>query len=117
MRPKGVHVSKDKTNRKDKKSSRMKKYHVYIIQCSDGSYYTGISNDIERRLREHNEGKDSKSFTFNRRPVRLKFSTSFTNSIDAIRFEKQVKGWSRAKKEALINGEFKELIALAKKKW
>ena len=94
----------------------MKKYYVYIVECSDGRYYTGVSNNVERRLKEHNEGIDSKAYTFNRRPIRLKYTVSFTNIINAIQFEKQVKGWSRSKKEALINGAYEELIELAKKK-
>ena len=94
----------------------MKKYTVYIVECSDNSYYTGVTNNLKRRINEHNEGKDVKAYTYNRRPVILKYFTDFTNSIDAIRFEKQVKGWRRAKKEALINGEFEKLVKLARKK-
>lgn len=88
-------------------------YIVYIIKCTDNSYYTGITNNIERRVEEHNNGSDTKSYTFKRRPVVLLFTAEFTVATLAIAFEKQVKGWSRKKKEALINGDFDSLKELA----
>jgi putative endonuclease len=92
----------------------MKQYFVYILLCSDNSYYTGITNNLERRLYEHENGIDPKSYTFKRRPVKLVFQEMFTEVIQAIAFEKQVKGWSRAKKEALINGNWDLLPELSK---
>jgi len=77
--------------------------YVYIIQCSDNSYYTGVTNDLDWRLQQHNEGTDTNAYTYKRRPVKLVFYEMFQNPTDAIAFEKQVKGWRRAKKEALIN--------------
>ncbi len=92
---------------------QVKLYIVYIVKCSDGSYYTGITNDINRRLEEHNTSADNKAYTFERRPVNLLFTTEFTIATLAIAFEKQLKGWSRKKKEALINGDFELLKELA----
>ncbi len=91
----------------------MKDYFVYIVQCSDGSYYTGITNDIARRISEHNTGADRTCYTFKRRPVKLLLSAMFHDVNQAIRFEKQVKGWSRKKKEALIEGRWDDLKILA----
>jgi putative endonuclease len=87
----------------------MKRYYVYILKCSDNSYYTGVTNDIERRLNEHNLGLNKESYTYNKRPLNLVFYTEFK----AISFEKQVKGWSRKKKEAIINDRWEDLKKLS----
>jgi len=89
-------------------------YYVYILLCSDGSYYTGVSNDVERRLVEHQIGEDKKSYTWSRRPVKLVYSESYPEAIYAITREKQIKGWSRKKKQALIDSRFDDLPGLAK---
>ncbi len=81
----------------------MKQYYVYILKCSDESYYTGMTNDINRRLNEHNYGLNKESYTHDRRPLNMVFCTEFNDVNQAISFEKQVKGWSRKKKEAIIN--------------
>ena len=81
----------------------MKFYYVYILECSDGSFYAGISSNIEKRLFEHQEGLKITSYTYRRRPVVLKWIQEFTNPEQAIAFEKQLKGWSRRQKLALIN--------------
>jgi len=91
-------------------------YYVYIVECRDGLYYTGITNDLERRITEHNEGKNIGCFTFNRRPVRLKYHEHFYDVVDAIAWEKQLKGWSRKKKEALFANDFETIKTLAKSK-
>jgi putative endonuclease len=93
----------------------MKTYYVYILKCSDKSYYTGITNDIDRRLAEHNNDVDRKSYTFSRRPVELASSEIFQNPEEAILWEKKIKGWSRKKKEALTKGDFNELKRLHQK--
>ena len=93
----------------------MKTYSVYILKCSDGSYYTGISSNLEKRLLDHNRGKHQNSFTYARRPITLVFHAEFTDPNKAIRVEKQIKKWSRAKKEALIAENYTALIELAKK--
>jgi len=89
-------------------------YFVYIVECADGLYYTGITNNLDRRIAEHNEGLDSKSFTHKRRPVVLKYAQHFTDVNQAIGWEKQLKGWSRRKKEALFNEDWEEVKRLAK---
>src|SRR5258708_30665293 len=94
----------------------MNQYFVYILLCGDNSYYTGITNDLERRLYEHENGVDPKSFTFKRRPVKLVFQEMFTEVTQAIAFEKQVKGWNRVKKEALIKGQWDLLPELSKRR-
>lgn len=94
----------------------MKTYYVYILLCSDNSYYTGITNNIDKRLVEHNNNLDKKSYTFSRRPVKVVYQETFQNPNDAIMWEKRIKGWSRKKKEALIKGDFEELKRLSNKK-
>lgn len=92
----------------------VKTYYVYILLCSDKSYYTGITNNVLRRFNEHRSGLHQKSYTFSRRPLELLFTREYPRPMMAIRFEKQVKRWSRAKKEALIKGDFDELKRLAR---
>ncbi len=72
---------------------------------------------MEKRIVDHNRGMDPNSYTYKRRPVTLVFQAVFTNPELAIGFEKQIKKWSRAKKEALMAGEYDALIELAKKKF
>ena len=89
---------------------------LYILQCRDGSYYTGTTRhaEPEARLAEHQAGSDPKAYTFFRRPVRLVFTEHFPSITDAIAAERQVKGWSRAKKQALIGRRFELLPELAR---
>lgn len=94
--------------------SEMQEYYVYIVRCSDGSYYTGVTNDPEQRIAEHNAGLSSKAYTFKRRPVELVYLTMFTEVDQAITWEKIVKRWRRAKKEALIRREFERLVDLSR---
>ena len=89
---------------------------VYILRCSDGSYYTGIAQtDLERRIAEHNAGT-YEGYTSSRRPVDLVFAQEFPLAIQAIEMERRVKKWSRAKKEALIAGDWDRLRALSRNK-
>lgn len=82
-------------------------YIVYILECSDGSYYTGSTDDINRRLWQHEQGVESSSYTSSRRPVKLVWTSEETQHYyDALRWERQIKGWSRVKKQALIRKEF-----------
>jgi putative endonuclease len=90
----------------------LKDYFVYIVSCSDDSYNTGVTNNLERRIAEHNSGL-IKGFTSKRLPVKLVFSERFLDENDAIRLEKQIKGWSRIKKEALIEGNIELLVQLS----
>jgi putative endonuclease len=91
----------------------MNQYFVYILQCSDNSYYTGITNDIERRLWEHETCFYPNAYTSKRLPVKLVFWEKFHDPDHAIEFEKQVKGWSRKKKEAIIAGNWEKLRDLS----
>ena len=91
-------------------------YIVYIVACKDWSYYIGITNDLEKRLWEHNTGQDENSYTYSRRPVELKYFETFADVNQAIAREKQLKGWSRKKKQALIAENFNRLKELAKSK-
>ena len=92
---------------------RIFNYFVYIVKCSDSSYYTGITNNIERRVYEHNNSLDDSAYTFDKRPVELVFYQSFQDVKQAIIFEKQVKGWTRKKKEALIDNNWDKIKELA----
>src|SRR5438552_600399 len=86
---------------------------LYILLCSDGSYYVGCtSGSLENRLAEHAAGTFD-GYTAHRRPVRLVFHQYFQRIEGAIAAERQVKGWRREKKEALIRGEFASLPSLA----
>ncbi|WP_281541737.1 GIY-YIG nuclease family protein [Maribacter aestuarii] len=95
----------------------MKLFYVYILECSDGTYYTGITSDMEKRLASHNIGAYPNSYTASRGPLKLVFYCEFTEAAVAIATEKQIKKWSRAKKQALISGQFDKLPNLAKKKF
>src|SRR5690242_467835 len=89
---------------------------VYILRCADGSYYTGTTRaDLEQRVAEHQSGHFA-GFTSTRRLVTLVFSEYFDAITDAIAAERQIKGWSRAKKEALICGDLQRLVELAKRR-
>ena len=91
----------------------MKHYYVYILKCSDGFYYTGVTSDLETRLYQHETKFYPKCYTATRLPVNLVFWERFYKPMHAIGFEKQIKGWSRAKKEALIDGNWDSLKKLA----
>ncbi|QRR03081.1 GIY-YIG nuclease family protein [Dyadobacter sandarakinus] len=90
-----------------------KTYHVYILKCADDSYYTGVTNNLNFRFVQHNSGINPECYTYTRRPVELVFSYEFKYVNNAIAFEKQVKGWSRKKKEAIIKGNWEVLRELA----
>lgn len=93
----------------------MKCYFVYILKCSDKTYYTGVTSNLQQRIIEHQTGKHKESYTYKRRPLELVYYAEFSDVGIAIDKEKQIKKWSRKKKEALINGEFENLPNLAKK--
>ena len=90
-------------------------YLVYILKGVDGSYYTGSTADLGQRLSEHEQGVTSTSFTFSRRPVKLvSVSEEAEDYSYALRWEKQIKSWGRAKKEALIRGDFDAIHEIVK---
>lgn len=90
-------------------------YYVYILECSDGSYYVGSTTNLERRLAEHQTGLPEKSYTSSRLPVKLVWSAEFPSDNDAFLRERQIKGWSRAKKEALIRGDWDGIHEIVKR--
>lgn len=85
---------------------------LYILRCSDESYYTGHTDDLERRLEQHEVGVGD--YTARRRPVQLVYTCEFETREEALARERQIKRWSRAKKEALIAGDWRRLQALAR---
>jgi len=87
---------------------------MYILECCDGSYYVGSTKDLERRLFEHQKGLGAR-YTARRLPVKLVYGEEYERVDDAYFREKQVQGWRRAKREALINGNPELLPTLAKK--
>ena len=89
---------------------------IYILRCADGSYYTGITRrSVEERLSEHMQGLIPGCYTDARRPVKLMFSEHYERIDEAIATERRIKGWSRAKKEAYMRGDFPALVELAKR--
>ncbi|RAN72678.1 hypothetical protein B5P43_32415 [Bacillus sp. SRB_336] len=86
--------------------------HVYILKCNDGSYYVGSTWDLERRLLQHNAGEGA-TYTRRRRPVALVWAQEHERVDSAFALEKQIQGWSRAKREALIEGRLKDLPGLS----
>ncbi|WLQ13425.1 GIY-YIG nuclease family protein [Hahella aquimaris] len=89
-------------------------FFTYILKCADNSYYTGHTDNLEARIYQHNEGVFPDCYTFNRRPVTLVYSQTFATREEALASERQIKGWSRAKKEALINGDWEAVVRLSK---
>jgi putative endonuclease len=88
--------------------------YVYILRCADESYYVGCTRGaLEQRVAQHNTGTFG-GYTFRRRPVTLLFHQEFDRITDAIAVERQLKGWSRAKKEALVAGDLDRLHELAR---
>jgi putative endonuclease len=91
----------------------MREFFVYILRCRDESYYTGITNDYELRVAQHQIGMDPRCYTASRRPVKLVYLAEFQTALEAIAWEKRVKRWTRKKKEALIRKEFEKLPELS----
>ncbi len=89
-------------------------FWVYILHCADGSYYTGHTDDLDKRIAEHHAGAID-GYTAQRRPVTLAWSQACTSRDEALAAEMQLKGWSRKKKEAMMRGNWQEVSKLAKK--
>lgn len=92
----------------------MKTYYVYILLCCDKSFYTGVTNNVEKRVWEHQKGLIRGCYTHGRRPVRLVCCENFKRIEWAIAREKQIKGWSRDKNKALIAKNYEMLPDLSK---
>src|SRR5262245_2063641 len=88
-------------------------FYAYLLRCADGSYYAGHTEDLDVRLAQHQRGT-MKGYTYNRRPVELVWCEAFESRYEALAAERQIKGWSRAKKEALIAGDWERLSFLAR---
>lgn len=88
------------------------KGYTYILKCSDDSYYTGSTKDLDRRLKQHQSGEGAKH-TASRLPVKLVYSEEYDRIDAAFKREKQIQNWSRAKKEALINNQIQDLKEMA----
>ena len=86
----------------------MPKPTMYILKCANGLFYTGSTKNLERRLRQHQNGEGA-NFTKKHLPVELVYTETYQRIDWAFYREKQIQGWSHAKKEALINGDFTEL--------
>lgn len=89
-------------------------FYVYILHCCDNSYYTGHTDNLEKRIAEHTSGAIPSCYTFKRRPLSVVFSQEFSTREEALASEQQIKGWSRKKKEAMIRGDWEEVSRLAK---
>lgn len=87
-------------------------FWVYLVECADGSYYIGHTDDLERRMAQHHDGTCG-GYTAKRRPVQLRYSQEFVTREEALVAERQLKGWSRAKKAALIRGDWAAVQRLA----
>jgi len=92
----------------------MKYLYVYILECADDTFYIGVTNNVGRRFIEHTTGIKEDSYVFSRRPIKLVYCKQFAKPMEAINFEKQIKGWTREKKIALIRNDYDTLHELAK---
>ena len=88
-------------------------FHTYLLGCSDGSYYVGHTDDLEKRIGQHNQGQVG-GYTAARRPVTLLLAENFATREEALAAERQIKGWSRTKKQALIAGDWGQIRLLAR---
>jgi putative endonuclease len=89
--------------------------YLYILRCADNSYYVGVTREsLEKRVAEHGAGRFN-GYTALGRPVTLVFHQSFERVEDAVTAERQIKGWRRDKKEALIRGDYAALPPLARR--
>lgn len=89
-------------------------FAVYILKCVDGSYYTGSTKDLDGRVQEHQTGEHPDAYTYSRRPVQLVWCELTETYPEAFQWEHRIKGWSRAKKEALIRGDIEGIHEIVK---
>jgi predicted GIY-YIG superfamily endonuclease len=92
----------------------MKTFWVYMLLCRDGSFYVGVTSNVDVRVAEHEAGSERRHYTYSRRPLELVYGASFSTPEEAISAEKQLKGWSRAKKAAMIRGDWNKVRELAR---
>ena len=84
-------------------------FFVYILECSNGTFYTGNTSNLDLRISQHISGYDHKAYTYNLRPVTLAWAQEFPTRTDALSVERQIKGWSHEKKQALIENNFEKI--------
>jgi putative endonuclease len=89
-------------------------FWVYILRCADNSYYTGHTDNLEERIAKHKTG-EIEGYTSTRLPVSLVFSEQFPTREEALTCERQIKGWGRKKKQALMRGDWAEVSRLARR--
>jgi putative endonuclease len=90
-------------------------FWVYILRCADASYYTGHTDNLEQRLTQHQMG-EADGYTTTRRPIELIFTQQFATREEALDAERQIKGWSRKKKEAMMREDWEQVGKLARGK-
>jgi predicted GIY-YIG superfamily endonuclease len=90
-------------------------FWVYLLRCADGSYYTGHTDDLDRRMAQYHAG-ECEGYVATRLPVALVWSQETTTREEALSAERKIKGWSRKKKEAMTRGDWAEVSALARSK-
>ena len=91
-------------------------YYVYILRCSDDSFYVGSAQDLDSRIRAHNDGRGA-AYTFTHRPVHLVYSEVFDSETAAVTRERQLKRWSHVKKQALVEGNVERLKHVSKRRF
>ena len=92
----------------------MTSHYVYMLRCSDDSFYIGMTTDLSKRISEHERGVLLKAYTHPRRPIQLVWFGEFPTHEEAFAFERQIKGWSRAKKKALIDEDWDKIHQIVK---
>jgi predicted GIY-YIG superfamily endonuclease len=92
----------------------MQPFWVYILKCADGSYYTGHTDNLDLRIAQHQQGAFTSCYTYKRRPVELCFTETFATREEALISERKIKGWSRKKKQAMMQGDWNKVSALAR---
>ena len=90
-------------------------YYAYILRCADDSFYVGSAQDLDSRVKAHNDGRGA-AHTFKHRPVQLVYSEGFESEIAAVTRERQLKRWSHGKKQALVEGNIRRLKRLSKRR-
>ncbi|MGB9429969.1 MAG: GIY-YIG nuclease family protein [Gammaproteobacteria bacterium] len=90
-------------------------FTLYILKCADGTFYIGHTDNLDRRLQQHEQGKTD-AYTASRRPLKLVHAEEFESRIEALTMERKLKGWSRAKKQAYMTGNWQTVSGLAKGK-
>jgi putative endonuclease len=90
-------------------------HYVYILRCADDSFYVGSAQDLDSRVKAHNDGRGA-AHAFKHRPVQLVYSEAFESETAAVSRERQIKRWSHEKKQALVDGNLERLKSLSKRR-